>query len=338
MAQDRIAVLTETWEPAIRDAFLKAVAEMRGRIDVAKLGEMVAAGDVEGAYRVVGIEPATFRPLSSSVAQAFEAGGIDATLAIKPARNAIGIVINPLFDVAAPQARAWIDRHNTDLIRQITEDQRALIREAMAPLHNGLDPMLTGQTPQKIALDLAGRMNPLTRTREGGLLGLTSQQAQWARSYEIELGSVSAKVPPDPNALTRALRDKRFDKTVAKAIREGKPLPAETRRAMVRQYRNRALRFRGQTIANHEALSALHQSQIEAWDQAIARGVVTEDKVRRFWITAGDEHVRETHRQIPGLNEAGVGLHEDFQTPDGPRPYPPIDPGCRCRVRVRVVG
>jgi hypothetical protein len=108
---------------------------------------------------------------------------------------------------------------------------------------------------------------------------------------------------------------------------------------MVAAYRNRTLRMRAETIALNEASTALHASQIEAWEQAIARGAVSESNVRRFWITPGDDHVRPSHRMVPGMNKEGVGLHQPFQTPKGPTMQPgwSFDPGCRCRVRVRVL-
>jgi hypothetical protein len=334
---DRIEKLMADWEPKVRDAVLASFRQIRDRVEIARLKALIKAGDVAGTLQAIGLDPANFRPLSAVLAAMFEAGGLDATAGIKVVRGPLGFRIAPLFDVRAPSADFWIRTHTTDLIRQITEDQRVMVAQAMLPLTSGADPLLTGDTPQKIALDLVGRVSGVTGHREGGLIGLTSQQAEWARRYEIELGG--GIVPPDANALTRKLRDKRFDRTVAKAIREGTPIPAKTREAMAAAYRNRTLRYRAETIALNEASTSLHQSQIEAWDQAVGRGAVAADKVKRFWITAGDDHVRPLHRKVPGMNKDGVGLHQEFQTPKGPAMQPGwrFDPGCRCRVRVRVI-
>jgi hypothetical protein len=331
---DRIEDLLKFWEPEIRAAFIAAVKDIRDRVRLADLVRLLKAGDVEGAIRAVGLERAAFRPLDRALEQAFEAGGADATLAIKPVTGPLGIRVSPLFDVKSSAATNWLRQHTTDLITQITEDQRALVRQVLAPLSSGQDPMLTGDTPQKLALDLVGRISRQTNRREGGLIGLTSQQAQWAKNYEAELTGV-----PKAGALTRTLRDSRFDRTVRNAIADGTPLPAKTREAMVAAYRNRALRYRGETIALNEASTVLHQSQIQAWDQAIARGAVAEVSVRRFWITAGDDRVRPSHAAVPGMNPQGVGLHAAFNTPKGPTMQPgwAFDPGCRCRVRVKVI-
>lgn len=323
---DRIEKLLRAWEPRVKAAFLEAVKGLRDRVRLTDLIPLLKAGDVEGAIRLVGLDPAAFRALDRVLEMVFEAGGIDAA-------DGIGLRIAPRFDFRA--AQPWLVRHTTGLIAQITEDQRTMIRAVLAPLSAGADPMLTGETPQKLALDLVGRVSRVTGRREGGLLGLTREQAGWARNYEAEIG---ADVP-SAKALTRKLRDRRFDRTVRKAIAEDRPIPADLQEKMAAAYRNRTLRMRAETIALNEASTVLHQAQIEAWDQAIARGAVAESNVRRFWITAGDDGVRPTHRAVPGMNKEGVGLHQPFQTPKGPTMQPgwAFDPGCRCRVRVRVV-
>lgn len=333
---DRIEELMKHWEPAIRNAVLAAIKGWRDSIRLADLVELIKAKDVERVIQAIGLEPARFRPLSLAIERAFEAGGVDATLGVQGVAGPLGLRVRPIFDVKAPAAQTWLQTHTTDLIRQITDDQRVLIRNILSPFREplGADPMLTGDTPQKLALDLIGRVNRTTGQREGGVLGLTSQQADWAANYAHELQGV-----PSADALTRKLRDRRFDAAVKKAIKTEQPIPAATRAAMVAAYRNRALRLRAETIALNEASTALHEAQVQAWDQAIARGAARPDQVRRFWVTAGDDHVRPTHRAVPGMNPKGVGLHEPFQTPKGPTLQPgwAFDPGCRCRVRVKVV-
>lgn len=330
MATDHIRKLIESWEPAISKAFLEAVQAIRDQVRIGRLVELLKVGDVEGALRELGIEAAAFRAFERQIHVAYESGGIDVTTAISKMRRSNA---RPLFDVNAPASQAFLTDHTVNLIRDITEDQRNLVRRALGPLTSGLDPMLTGDTPQKLALDLVGRVNRVTGKREGGLIGLTSSQAEWATNYAAEVSGV-----PDPSALTRKLRDKRFDKTVAKAIRDNEPIPAKTRDAMVNAYRNRALRFRAETIAGNEAHAVLLQAQQDAWDQAISRGVVEYDRVRRFWVTFGDDRVRPEHAAVPGMNPKGVGLKEPFQTPLGPAMNPgwSFEPGCRCRVLVRV--
>jgi|GEM_PF-3571104 hypothetical protein len=328
---DRIERLMATWEPRIAAAFRLSIQGIRNKVVIAQLVEALKAGDVERAVRLIGIEPVRFRPLAAVLEAFFEAAGMDTTVSINVGPG-VGLAI---FDVRDPPADNWLRTHATELITRISDEQRDMVREALRPLRLGVDPMLSMQTPQKLALDLVGRISSVTRQREGGMIGLNAEQAKWARNYAAEL----AESPPNPGALERKLRDKRFDRTIAKAIREERSLTDEQRQAMVFAYRNRALRLRGETIALNEASEVAHNAQVEAWKQAITRGVVKEDSVRRFWITAGDDQVRPTHREVPGLNAAGVRLDQPFQTYKGPVMQPGwrFDPGCRCRVRVRVV-
>lgn len=317
-------------EPDIRDAFLEALARHVETIDVRALIRALEAGDTRLALELVSIEPARLRPLERQLFVAYETAGMDITVGIDRQRRAN---VRALFDINEPAAAQWIKGHTTDLIRQITDDQRRLIETAFAPLHSGLDPLITGDTPQKLALDLVGRVNRVTGKREGGFLGLTSQQAEWAKNYEAELQGV-----PDAAALERNLRDRRFDKAIRKAIASDAPLPEKTRQAAINAYRNRALRYRAETIAENEAHAVLVQAQTDAWSQAGARGAVEAQTIRREWITREDARVRPTHAAIPGMNKGGVGLKEPFKTPLGPTMQPgwAFEPGCRCMVDIFI--
>lgn len=67
--------------------------------------------------------------------------------------------------------------------------------------------------------------------REGGVIGLTAAQERFAASAREELLSGE---PDQPRRYpTRTRRDKRFDRSVTVAIRNGKPIPKETIERMV---------------------------------------------------------------------------------------------------------
>jgi hypothetical protein len=103
-------------------------------------------------------------------------------------------------------------------------------------------------------------------------------------------------------------------------------------------YANRALKWRGDNIARNETIKALGAAQTQAWQQAIDKGAVETDLLLRFWVTAGDERVRHTHRLVPGMNKGGRRWGEPFLTPTGPSMHAPhdTDPVCRCHERIKI--
>lgn len=319
---ENINALIETWEPRAKAAFLKAIRDHRGRISITRLADRIRAGDADGALREVGLDPAIYRPLDLTITAAYEATGTQAAASISVSRYSSRPA---LFDIRGFTADSWLRQNNGRMLTDLLSDDGIVARGAIGRA------IATGQNPYEAALELAGRVSKVSGLREGGILGLGSREAEWARSYEDDLGGV-----PSEKALTKTLRDKRFDRTVARAIKEGVPIPADTRRAMINAYRNRAVRFRAEGVAASEAMKAIGAAQIEAYEQAATKGAIEADQVARFWVTKGDSRVRPEHRLIPGMNKDGVGLREPFRTPEGLALYPPLGFGCRCRVRMEI--
>ncbi len=321
--------LIEEWAPVLRRAFLDAVYNIRDRVILDQLVKALARGDIEGAVQSVGLDPAAFRGLDVAISQAFDAGGEHTASSITTAARSVGARLLVLFDARNQEAESWLRSHSGNLIKEIVEDQKIAIREH---LEAG---MAAGQNPKTVALDLIGRINPQTKKREGGVIGLTASQERWVKNYAAELAAA------DPKALQRKLRDKRFDKTTARAIKDGTPLSPDQRAKMVAAYRMRALKYRADSIARTEAMTALNQSQDTAMAQAIKKGKVQEKHVTKTWHSAGDKRVRHTHRT---MNKQKVGFNERFVSPSGARLKYPGDPEasaaervmCRCWSEIKV--
>lgn len=326
--------LQDRYGRLVAEAFLRAVEDIRSTVQLQRLIARIEARDIEGALETLDIDPAAYDEMLDRIRDAHAEGGRKAAEAL-PRRLPDGTALTVRFDGRNPEAEAWLRDHSARLVTRITEDQRAAVRMSL------LASMETGRNPRSAALDIVGRVNRATGRREGGILGLTQAQEGYVRSAREELAS------GDPallrQYLTRGRRDKRFDRSVTKAIREEQPVPAEIAAKAVTAYERRLLQLRGEMIGRTEALTSLNRAAYEAIRQAVAAGKIAESAVRRVWRSARDLRVRHTHR---GLNGDSVKLAEAFISPSGARMLFPGDTslgapaseiiGCRCVCETRI--
>lgn len=315
MAENRFDQLIDHWEPILRKAFLDAIQNIRDGARLGQIEQMIENGDIEGAVKAVGLNPASFRAFDRAIGAAFEAGGV-ATAHLAPVR------LQFQFNIRYPSAEGWLRRYSGDLIREIYEDQKQMIRDVL------VRGMQEGRNPRSVALDLVGRVGANGR-RQGGLIGLTASQEKWVADYRETLLSDPIK------AITRKLRDKRFDKLIANSDGQDKPLLMEQIEKIVAAYRNRALRYRAERIARTEAMAALHQAQQEAITQMLGTGDIQADQISFIWRTARDKRVRDTHRSMDGQRReyghsflTGAGVRLRWPGDDSAPPAEVIN--CRC--------
>lgn len=310
---------------------MAAAEDLRAGADVQRLTAAIQANDLPGAIAALNLDPAAFNDLLEALREAYLAGGQGAVQTMR-APATVGVI---RFDGRNVAAERWLQDHSSELVTRILTDQREAIRVKLS------EGMADGANPRSTALEIVGRLNRASGKREGGLLGLTAQQAGYVASARQELSS------GDPEALqhylTRGRRDKRFDRSVLKAIREEKPLPADIARKAVAQYESRLLQLRGEMIARSETLRSLQAAKHQAYMQAVESGKLSSTAVRRVWRDVGDLRVRHTHRLLDGDT---VGLNEPFRSPSGALMMYPGDTSlgapasetiaCRCDVNYRV--
>ena len=318
------------YEGVIADAFRAAVADLRTAAELQRVITALAAGDLNGAMAALHIEPAAYGPLQDAITQAYIGGGT-AGAATANAQTSPAVVIR--FNARNFRAEVWLRDHSSNLITRIVDDQRAAVRQALAA---GME---RGVNPRTSALDIVGRVNRATGQREGGIIGLTAQQEAFARNARDELAS------GDPAQLRKYLergrRDARFDRTIAKAIRDETPVPADIIGKATERYKARLLELRGTTIGRTEAMASLNAAKQEAYLQAVDAGQVSEADIRRVWDATGDLRTRRTHAVLDGKS---AGLREPFHSPSGAFLMYPGDPSapaaetanCRCTVNFRI--
>lgn len=329
--KQQLDALIDLFAPDIRSAFLAAIQDI---VDSVIINQVIAAiqnGDPEAAFRALGFSEAAMRPLTAAIERAFEQGGVMTGRTFPRYLNTPSGKAVFRFDVRNSRAEAWLRDHSSTLITRIGDDTQRNVRNVLTV------GMQDGRNPRNVALDIVGRIDPVSGKRMGGIIGLTPQQEFWVRGARTKLQQL------DEAYFRLELRDKRFDRTVAAAIRDGKPLPADTIDRLVTRYKDNALRYRGEMIGRTEAMQALNRSEWEATKQAVDLGAVSDSAVKREWDSAGDNRVRWSHRR---LNKQRVGLDEPFVSPSGARMMHPGDTSlgasadevvaCRCRVRTVI--
>lgn len=321
--------LIDHWDEQLRLAFLESFNKVRSQVKINQIVRMLEEGNVQAAVDAVNLDPALFRRWDQTISNSFEAGGNEVMALIPEKVDANGLRATVQFDIRNPNAEDWLKTHSSRSITEITKDQRVAIREQL------VDGMSKGLNSRASALELVGRVGASGR-REGGIIGLTSSQAEWSRNYRDKLASDNPLA-----ALDYKLRDKRFDAAVLRAAEAGEPVPKELRDKMVRTYNNRALRYRAETIARTEAMASLHQSQEEAIRQGISEGAIEGEAVTEIWRATKDDRTRDSHAAMDGQE---VERGEPFITGNGVYLMYPGDPNgppeevinCRCWREIKV--
>lgn len=316
--------------PAIRAAFAAAIMQVRSEASITALAALITAGRLDEAFDMLGIDAARFTGLSESVRDVFKAGGMQGEGELPTIRMRGGGIIKPRFDIRNRAAEEWLRNRSSDLVAEIARDQREAIRVMVSA---GTE---LGRNPRETALDLVGRVGATGR-RSGGVIGLTSQQAEYVANARAQLLS------GDPEAMaryfTRGRRDARFDGIVQRAVNAGKPVSRADVDRITGRYADRLLQLRGETIARTEALNAFNSGRQHAFEQAIGGGKLSNTSVRKKWQSSGDDRVREAHVEMNGQE---VGLSEPFLSPTGAQLMHPGDSSlgagaediiaCRCSV------
>lgn len=333
--QRRLDELRKTHESLFEDTFLEAIQTIKDDAPLAAIVEAIERGEFETVVSLLGIDRAAFRPLEQASAALFEAAGTATASTLQAAsrvRRGRGAQAAFRFDVRNTRSENWLRDQSSGLVTRVVEDTRNAVR---LRLQEG---MVKGSNPRATALDIIGRIDPGTKRRTGGIVGLSGPQEQWLRNARDELTTGTPQGLN--NYLSRRARDKRFDSHVNKALRDGTQIPADVQAKMIARYNDNLLKLRGETIARTESIHALNQAQNESMLQAVESGTVR--KVRKIWDSAGnDGRTRESHLELDGVS---VPINEPFISPaTGKAMMFPLDTSlgaegedvinCRCRIR-----
>lgn len=307
---ERIERLLQAAEPKLRDAFLQMVAQIQSALTLTEIAGYIERGELEKALDAA-LRAAPL--LGEAYKDSFIAAAKNTAKALGRALGEIPIV----FDQTNFGAVNAMNANQLRLVRGFSESQREVTRRAI------LDGIQRGENP----IDMARRFRDS--------IGLTPKQQQWVENYRTSLRRL------DADALQRELRDGRFDRTVARAIRDKSPLSEKQIDKMVARYRDNMINYRAETIARTEALRSAHEGVEEMYQQAIANGDLSPGSLERTWNTAGDERVRGSHAEMQGqVQPFGTpflsGDGNQLRYPGDPQAPPEEVIQCRCVLGTRI--
>lgn len=313
----RIEQLVTAQEAGFVRIFLQAISEFVDANTLAEIEILILEGRIEEALEALDVAA---NLIGSQYGFAYTAAASGTAQFLS--QEALTVTVS--FDQTSFRAVSQIQENRFRLIREFTREQRAAVREALtAGTTRGANPNEQARAFQQS-------------------IGLTQRQQRAVDNYRRLLTEGRANGLPSQQALDRALRDARSDRSILRAIRENRPLPPEQVEQMVQRYRDRYIRYRARVIARTEALRAVHQGVEEMYQQAIDMGQVQASALRRTWVTARDERVRGSHMR---LNGEVRGIGEVWQADDGVLRFPGDHqaPGsetiqCRCAISTRIGG
>ena len=325
-----LTLIATQQESEMLKAFLESVSAIKNDVKVNQLTALIERGDIDGAIKLLGLDPSAFEGMDEALRQAYRTGGMTGAIQIGEVPTENGDI--PFrFNMRSPAAEQWLLRESSRLVVEMSDGQQELVREVLT---EGLE---QGINPRQQALGLVGRMDS-TGKRTGGFIGLTTQQAGWVVNARDELESLS------PNYFTRELRDKRLDPVIKRAMSEGKELTPEQINRAITRLQGRTLKYRGDVIARTESIKALRAGQHESINQAVDKGEVDEQDVTRIWDSTGnDGRTRDNHLLMEGQTRK---QGEPFDFPFGGQAMFPSDDSlgapaseliqCRCRENTQI--
>lgn len=323
--QREVEAMLAKLEPRVADAFRRAIEAAWRNINYADLIAALDRGDLAQAMTIINPPPSLFYPLTEAIRSAFIEGGNMVAQAAPLA--VLG------FGGDTPAAQEWLRQLSSTRIQGIRDDTLEAVRNALV---SGRE---QGMGSREIATMIVGRR--VGNRREGGILGLTAQVADSIMAGREKLASGDPKLMAE--YLELKLRDRRYDRAIRKAIKEGRAITGKELEAILEAHKSKALAYRGKVIAKSETFSALEAGRREAVRQALENPQVAgatkrwqhnlSQEPRLDHISMGQAPAREFDAPFVMADGAVMQYAHD------PAGGPANNAGCRCitvyRIRMR---
>lgn len=310
-AMDRMLTATGA---RLRRAWIGMVAHLREINPVSDLQLRMYSGDP-----VAGLEDAAGR-FANEAHNAYINAGQTAAKWLNDGLNRVEKKLLT-FDPADDDSAIWAAENKLDLIREITVEQRMLIRDAL----------MSGEFdgPRAAAQELRD------------IIGLTKHQWQIVENYRrsLEGGDLA-------DALERELSSGVSDRVIRAAMQRQVRLTQAQIDTAVSRYTDNLIQFRAEVIAQTEGSRIAHQGVDALYRQAIKRGDVQAAQLEGTWNhspTAKDKtHERAFHVTMHGQTRPYgepflSGLGNELMFPGDPNSPARETVNCRCVRTMRLL-
>lgn len=337
---DDLFKVIEQFAPRLQGAIAQAWRDGTLHVQLKRLTELLAAGLIDEALDliVMGADAVFAEQVRDTMREPFLAAGAHVWVRDIPKIRGVQV----LFDVANENTLNAARANTLRMVQEVTRESRDGLKGYIE------DALARGVGAKTLARSI----------RDDGTFGLTSSQERTVQNYRRFLSTVHEKRSvkamglglkrslevdlqgkPTDGIFEWRLRDLRFDRTIARALRENQPLTKEQIDGQLMAYRRGMLRFRSETIARHEMVTALNKGSKASWNQMLERGVYKEGEIARYWFVtpAGTSRVCPKCRPMPRLNAGGRGINEPFIDGQGnPVDDAPLHVTCRCVVFIKI--
>lgn len=320
-------------EKTIAAAVKEALEKASFAINQKALIDAINRRDFAEIINLTRINPAVMFPIDEAIRGGFIMGG-----GLVGGDLAAGLAGTYSFNGRHPQAEEWIKQNGGLLIQGIIDES---IQSVRAVVEAGI---ASGRSSSSMAREITGRK--VGQRRVGGILGLNSDQAEQvarARSILSDPATIRQYFIRDRESGQMRprykLSDRRFDRVIKEAIRDGKAITGRRLDQITEGHRSKALGYRGRVIAKDQSFRALAAGRAMGYDQLVENPNV--EKVTVRWQHNLSQNPREDHVAMDGTV---IDLGETFQFDDAAMKHP-HDPvggaehsiGCRCVAIYRVV-
>jgi hypothetical protein len=291
-------------QPAIARAYLRALDA---------IGALLTTGELEAlvAGRLTLIEVfsnESMRRITARYRAEIRGAVQEAARLTLPDIKKFAPTVSTAFNFLDPKVITAIRALETDAMDTLSEQVREVTR---AYIENGIRD---------------GKGVPAMARQLRTVVGMAPHQERYIDNLARELRELS------PRFKDRVLRDKRYDRMILRAIREGKPLPEAKIEQITAAYRRRFRAHNTEVVTRQVTLDSYREGNRLAWEQAVADGYIDAEALVKVWVHS--DIVQTPRPEHLALD--GVAVPYDQPFPNGQQIPGVGDFGCACSMRMEV--